>query len=60
MGTGKFLGQAVDVVEIAVGLVLVLLLQFRTVETFVVEFWTIVLLGYWLTNGLGMLLLVED
>lgn len=38
MSPGKFLGQAIDVVEIAVGLVFVLLIQFSLVEAIVVEF----------------------
>lgn len=38
MGTGKLLGEAVDVVEVAVGLVLVLLVQLGIVVGFVVEF----------------------
>lgn len=37
VGTGKFLGQAIDVVEVAVGLVLVLLVQFSSVVGIVVE-----------------------
>lgn len=37
MSTGEFLGETIDVVEVAVGLVLVFLLQFTLVESIVVE-----------------------
>jgi len=37
MGAREVLGQTVDVVEVAVGLVLVFLLQLRLVEALVVE-----------------------
>ncbi len=38
MSSGKFLCEAVDVVEVAVRFVLVLLFQFVVIEAFVVEF----------------------
>ena len=38
MGLWEFLGQAIDVVEITVGFVLMLFLEFGIVEFFVVEF----------------------
>lgn len=37
VGAGKLLGQAVDVVEVAVGLVLVLLIELRGIKGVVVE-----------------------
>jgi hypothetical protein len=37
VSTGEFLGETIDVVEVAVGLVLVFLLQFALVESIVVE-----------------------
>lgn len=37
MGAGELFGEAIDVVEVAVGLVLMLLVQFGIVEAFVVE-----------------------
>lgn len=37
MGAGKTLGEAVDVVEVAVRLILVLLVEFVLVEAFVLE-----------------------
>lgn len=37
MGPRELLGEAIDVVEVAVGLVLVLLLQFHVIEVIVVE-----------------------
>jgi len=37
VGAGKLLGQAVDVVEVAVRLVLVLLLELAVVKAFIVE-----------------------
>lgn len=37
MSPGEFLGEAIDVVEIAVGFILVLLIQLVVVEAFVVE-----------------------
>lgn len=37
MGTGKFLGKAIDVVKVAVGLVLVLLVELGIVVGLVVE-----------------------
>lgn len=37
MSTGEFLGETIDIVEVAVGLVLVFLLQFIQVESIVVE-----------------------
>jgi hypothetical protein len=38
VGLGKFLGQPIDVIEVAVGLILVLLVKFGIVESLVVEF----------------------
>lgn len=38
MSTGKFLGEPVDVIEVAVGLVLVLLVELGVVVGLVVEF----------------------
>jgi hypothetical protein len=38
MGTWEFLGEAVDVVEVAVGLVLVLLVELGRIEGLIVEF----------------------
>jgi hypothetical protein len=38
MGTWEFLGEAVDVVEVAVGLVLVLLIELSRIEGLVVKF----------------------
>lgn len=38
MCPGELLGQAVDIVEVAVGLVLELLVQLASVEAFIVEF----------------------
>jgi hypothetical protein len=35
---GKFLGQAIDIVEIAIGLVLVLLVKFGIVKGLIVKF----------------------
>jgi hypothetical protein len=37
MGTGEFLGKTVDVVEVAVGFVPVFLVEFSSIESFVVE-----------------------
>ena len=38
VGLWEFLGQTIDIIEVAVGLVFVLLFEFGTVEFFVVEF----------------------
>jgi len=43
MGAGKFLGQAIDVVKITVGLVLVLLVKLSIEIYFVIEFGSFVL-----------------
>ena len=57
MGLGEFLGQAVDVVEVAIGFVFVLFLEFILVESVVVELhrrrWS--RLGTW--NGSSAVLL---
>lgn len=50
----KLLGQAVDVVEVSVGFVLVLLVQFSVVETLVIEFRRTRIGLSWLTSGLCM------
>ena len=52
MSAGKLLGETVDVVEVAVGLVLVLLVQLGLVESLVIELGSFVLDG---TDGLDML-----
>ena len=52
MSAGKLFGKTIDVVEIAVGLVLVLLVELRIVESLVVELGSFVL--DW-TDGLDML-----
>ena len=54
MRTGKFLGKAIDVVEVAVGLVLVLLVQLAIVESAIVEL-GVGILG--LTSGSSRILL---
>jgi hypothetical protein len=38
VGLWEFLGQTIDIIEVAVGLVFVLLFEFGIVEFFVVEF----------------------
>jgi len=43
MSAGKLLGETVDVVEVAVGLVLVLLVQLGLVESLVIELGSFVL-----------------
>ena len=52
MSAGKLFGETVDVVEVAVGLVLVLLFKLGIVESLVVELGSFVLDG---TDGLDML-----
>jgi hypothetical protein len=52
MSTGKLFGETIDVVEVAVGLVLVLLVKLGIVESLVVELGSFVL-GW--TNWLDML-----
>jgi len=52
MSAGKLLGETVDVVEVAVGLVLVLLVQLGLVESLVIELGSFVLDG---TDGLDLL-----
>jgi hypothetical protein len=41
MGAGELLSETIDVVEVAVALVLVFLVQFGIVEFFIVEFGSI-------------------
>ena len=43
MSTGKLFGETIDVVEVAVGLVLVLLVQLGLVESLVIELGSFVL-----------------
>ena len=52
VGAGELLGETVDVVEVAVGLVLVLLVQLGLVESLVIELGSFVLDG---TDGLDLL-----
>ena len=50
MGPGKLSGETIDVIEVAVGLVLVLLVQLGSVELLIVEFGGILMmtrLGGW-------------
>ena len=54
MGAGKLLGKTIDVVEVAVGLVLVLLVQFGIVEFLVVELGSILVVAG-LVGGFTML-----
>jgi len=53
MSARKLLSQTIDVVEVAVGLVLVLLVEFRIIESFVVELLRILVLDW--TSRFGML-----
>jgi hypothetical protein len=55
MGSRKLLGQAVDVVEIAVRLVLVLLLELVVVKATVIETWGWRRIGSWACIGIGFL-----
>jgi hypothetical protein len=52
VSAGELLGETVDVVEVAVGLVLVLLVQLGLVESLVIELGSFVLDG---TDGLDLL-----
>lgn len=52
MRLGKFLRQAIDVIEIAIGLVFVFLIKLGIVESFVIEFGTCVLMIDRLDSGL--------
>lgn len=45
MSAGKFLGQAIDVVEVAIGLVLVFLLKLGIVEFLIVKVGTVAVRG---------------
>ena len=56
MCSRKFLGEAIDVVEVAVGFIFVLLVQLMIVELLVIEFCSILMLRMgWLTSRFAML-----
>ena len=56
MGSGEFLGEAIDVVEVAVGFVFVLLVQLMIVELLIIEFCSILMLRMgWLASRFAML-----
>lgn len=56
MGAGELFGEAIDVVEVAIRLVLVLLVEFGIVEALVIEFWGIFVVGG-LGGGFAMLMI---